>query len=105
MRSSNSLIDQVLAEESLRKRSKKDKALRGLAGPKLGTSFFGMLRIQMNKDVRQNAFREGPSTRRRLCGNKSGSQKLSEPSFDIAGGCYKLVLQIHSGKTFVAGAP
>jgi hypothetical protein len=38
-----------------------------------------------------------------FCG-KNGSQELSEPSFDIAGGGNELILEIHLCESFVAGA-
>jgi hypothetical protein len=37
-------------------------------------------------------------------GGKNGSQELSEPSFDIAGGGNELILEIHLCESFVAGA-
>jgi len=37
-------------------------------------------------------------------GGKNGSQELSEPSFDIAGGD-ELILEIQLRESFVAGAP
>jgi hypothetical protein len=36
---------------------------------------------------------------------KNGSQELSEPSFDIAGGGNELILEIHLWESSIAGTP
>ena len=62
-------------------------------------------RIEMNKVLAKTLRRKSPSNRHRLLERKRGFLQLSEPSFYIAGGGNKLILQIHLRKTFVADTP
>jgi hypothetical protein len=61
-------------------------------------------RFDLDKNGGQNAPGKGTAQPEIFLTLKSGSEELSEPSFDIAGGGNELILEIHLCESFVAGA-